>query len=401
MRKSPMDNKEYEHFYEEITIKAVTDTVAKLLKYPFGFHGDTSIRDYLYSRLHVHGGERLNVDDSRPGYSTLLLQSEHYTVVKYMNTGKTGKGARFDIALTLPPKSPNAIEDRFAEKLDALFAFELGKNKAFKDVIDPKILNHNIDTIPGTSDISKLYLELRHHGLMQGWVIEFYDSRSTNGASIISKTLDICKNLDLKEGKKLVIIFVGFSPDGKHYVSSNSPNIQLSLIEKLADIGIDAGTKLASYSNKPAPSYQGRGWGSLGIPSASVKEVFGNRAEFANRIIKIGGMEECGRASQYVNLSFEGKKNIAQIHPQENGIALVLRSIKKDRPFTFFAEIPITSLAGHKGSNAAWLDGVGRTFEKKGPAIAFLIPDKVDELDDNGKEWQDVVKLLDHAKTLA
>src|SRR4030043_2445166 len=80
-----------ESFYEDITLKAVTDTVAKLLKYPFGFHGDTGIRDYLYARLHVHGGKRLDVDDSRPGYSTLLLQSEHYTTFKYKNKGKGGK----------------------------------------------------------------------------------------------------------------------------------------------------------------------------------------------------------------------------------------------------------------------------------------------------------------------
>jgi hypothetical protein len=114
---------EFENFYEDITIKAVADTVAKLLKYPFGFHGDTGIRDYLYARLHVHGGEKLDVDDLRPGYSTLLLQSEHITLVKYSNTGQTARGARFDLALTRPPKSPDVIEDRFAENLDALFAF--------------------------------------------------------------------------------------------------------------------------------------------------------------------------------------------------------------------------------------------------------------------------------------
>lgn len=392
---------EYEKFYEEITKNAVMDTVAKLLKYPFGFHGDTGIRDYLYARLHMYGGQRLDFDDPKPGYSTLLLQSEHYTLVKYKNTGKTGQGARFDIALTLPPKSRDIIEDRFAEKLDALFAFELGKNKPIDKVIDPDMLNHEIDTIPGTSDISKLYLELMHYGLRQGWAIEFYDSRAGNGASIISKTINICRKIKLKDRKKLFVIFVGFSPDGNHHVSSNDPDVQLLLIKNLGDIGINAESKLASYSKKPVPSYnQGGGWGSSDIPSASIEEVFGDRAEFANRIIKLGAMKECGRLSQYVNLSFEGKKNIAQIHPQENGIALVLRSIKKELPKTSFTEIPVALLKGHKGPNAAWLDGVGRIFEKKGPAIAFLIPDEVDELDDNGKEWQEVVKLLNHAKTL-
>lgn len=386
-------NNKYENFYEKITIKAVTDTVAKLLKYPFGFHGDTGIRDYLYARLHAHGDKSLDFNDSKPGFSTLLLQSEHYTTVKYKNTGKTGRGARFDIALTMPPRSSDRMEDAYAENLDACFAFELGKNKAFGKVIDPDMLNHNINTTPGTSDISKLYLELMNYDLKQGWAVEFYDSRAMRGTSIISDTLDICKHIKLKEGKKFVVIFVGFSLDGKHHVSSNDANVQQLLIRKLADIGINAGSA--------HPPHQGRGVGPPVTPSASVEEVFGDRAEFAYRIIKIGAMEESPRLSQYVNLSFEGKKNIAQIHPQENGIALVLRSITEDRPLTIFAEMPVAALAGYKGNNAAWLDGVGSVFERKGPAIAFFIKDEIYELDDNGKEWQEIVKLLDHAKTLA
>jgi hypothetical protein len=387
---------EYEKFYEEITIKAITDTIANLLKHPFGFHGDTGIRDYLYARLHVYGGDRLIIDHQKPGYSTLLLQSEHYTLVKYKNTGKTGKGARFDIALTSPPKSPDVIEDRFAENLEALFAFELGKNKPFEKIIDPNMLSHNIDTIPGTSDISKLYLELKRHKLKQGWVIEFYDSRSTNGASIVSKTLDISKNIELPEGKKLVAIFVGFSADGKHHVSSNDLNIEALLIGKLVPMGINA-----SRFNKPVPLHPGRGWSTSDTHSASVEQVFGDRSDFANRIIKIGAMEECGRSSQYVNLSFGKRKNIAQIHPHESGIAFVLRSKVEGSPSTSFSVIPFSSLAGYTGTNAKWLDGVGPMFERKGPAIAFLIPDEVDELGDDSKEWKEILQLLEHAKTSA
>ena len=235
---------------------------------------------------------------------------------------------------------------------------------------------------------------------MQGWVIEFYDSRLMNGASVISVALDICKNLNLTEGKKLVVIFVGFSIDGKHHVSSNNADLQFSLIQALSDSGIDAGATLESYRTKPVLPCQGQGWGSFNTPSASVEEVFRDRADFANRIIRMGGMEECGRALQYVNLSFTGKQNIAQIHPQENGIAIVLRSIKDNRPMTSFAEIPVTFLTGYKGSNATWLAGAGQ-FKEKGPAVAFLIPNEVDELGDDSKEWQEILKLLDYAKTLA
>lgn len=393
-------NNKYEDFYEKITFKAVTDSIAKLLIYPFGFHGDTGIRDYLYAKLHVHGGEKLNFKDPKPAYSTCLLQSEHYTIVKYKNTGKTGQGARFDIALTSPPRSSEDIKDRFAENLIALFAFELGKNKVLNKVIDPEMLNHKIDAIPGTSDISKLYLELMHHDLRQGWAIEFYDGRAMNGASIISKTLDICNRIRLKGGKKLVVIFVGFSLDGEHHVSSNDTSVQLSLIKKLSEVGIDADSDVIAYSKKEGLRGKGGGWGNTDNPSASVEEIFGDRSEFANRIIKIGAMQECAKLSQYVNLSTARDKNVAQIHPHENGIALVLKSINEDLPKTSFAEIQVALLKGHKGTNAAWLEGVDSRFERKGPAIAFLIPDEVDELDDNGKEWREIVNLLNHAKTL-
>jgi hypothetical protein len=112
-------------------------------------------------------------------------------------------------------------------------------------------------------------------------------------------------------------------------------------------------------------------------------------------------MEECGRKSRYVNLSCAGKMNIAQIHPQADGIALVLKRRSEDAPVTVLREIPVASLAGYKSANARWLDGAGWPYEKKGPAVAYLIPDAVDELGDDDPEWRDVARLLDHAKTLA
>jgi len=42
-------NADFERFCEEITMVSVAETVAKLLTHPFGFHGDTGIRDYLYA----------------------------------------------------------------------------------------------------------------------------------------------------------------------------------------------------------------------------------------------------------------------------------------------------------------------------------------------------------------
>jgi hypothetical protein len=387
-----MDNKKYECIFEEITNKAVADTVEKLLKYPFGFHGDTGIRDYLYSRLHFYGGDELDVDDARSGYSTLLLQSEHYTTTKYGPSE-----GRFDLALTLPPESSETIEDRFAENLRACFAFELGKNKDLDKVVDPVMAGQSARNMTGTTDLSKLYHELAHHGLKQGWAIEFFDSRVTNGVPTISKTLDVCNDLHFKDNKKLIVIFVGFSPDGEHYVSSNDSDVQASLIKVLGKRGINATSDLVAYSIKPAPPYQQGGWGTSD-PSASLSDIFQERTSFARRIIEIGGIEESGRSSQYVNLSTGSKKNIAQLHLQEDGIALVLKSRTKNPPETDFMEIPVSSLSGYKGTNKSWLDGSTVIFEKKGPAIAFLIPFEIEELGNSDRAWQEVANLLNHAK---
>ena len=392
---------DYERFCEQITMTSVADTVAKLLTHPFGFHGDTGIRDYLYARLHAHGGARLSVDDPRPGFSTLLLQSEHYTRAQYIGIGQTPRGARFDLALTLPPEPSGPIEDRCAERLNALIAFELGKNKATDKVIDPDMLAHAVDATPGTSDVSKLYRELMHHDLAQGWAIEFYDARGPSGAATISSALEVCRGLTLPRGKKLIVVFVGFSADGKHLVSSNDPEVQTALIGRLARLGIEAGPDPVASARRPAFAGGGSGWSAALEPSATVEEVFEDRAEFAERIIRTGGMEECGRKSQYVNLSCAGKMNSAQIHPQADGIALVLRSRSESPPATLFEEVPVASLAGYIGPNARWLDGSSRPYDKKGPAIAFLIPDEVDELGDDDSEWQDVARLLEHAKTLS
>jgi hypothetical protein len=139
----------------------------------------------------------------------------------------------------------------------------------------------------------------------------------------------------------------------------------------------------------------------VAVPAES---VFRDRSEFASRIIRMSGMEECGRESGYVNLNLRGT-TMAQIHPQrkQKGIALVLRSRRSDRPPTVFAQIEVGALEGYEGgSNRSWLDGRGQTFYiKKGPAIAFLIPDAVAQLGDDAPEWRDIRRLLAYARTLA
>ena len=112
-------------------------------------------------------------------------------------------------------------------------------------------------------------------------------------------------------------------------------------------------------------------------------------------------MEACGRRSNYVNLNLE-EETKAQIHPQRNGIGLVLRSKSPNQPPTRFAEIPVRALGGYRStSNITWLNGTGNHFNVvKGPAIAFLIPGDVEELSLDSEEWRDIARLLNHAKTL-
>ena len=354
-----MDIAEYERFYEDITMRAVGDTAEKLLRYPFGFHGDTGIRDFLYARLHHYGGPKLQQDDPRPGCSTLLLQAEHITLVRYRNTGQSAQGARFDLALCGPPVSDRR-EDCYAENLPALFAFELGKNKALHKVIDPETGGQTAGIATRTSDVSKLYRELRDHDLLQGWAIEFYDSRM-RGAQTIEQSLEICRQLPaLPAGKKLVVVFVEFARDGvRHHLSSNDDQVQASLLAALAERDIDVGPEPVIYSRSSAVAGDGpdgRGW----RPSATVEEIFDDSAAFASRIIRIGAVEESGRASGYVNLSSQGKRTIAQLHPHSEGIALVLRSTGSEIPATMFAQIPVSSLSGYRGTNKSWLDGIGR-----------------------------------------
>ena len=133
--------------------------------------------------------------------------------------------------------------------------------------------------------------------------------------------------------------------------------------------------------------------------TVSVESLFGNRATFARRIIDISGMTDRALASGYVDLDAGETK--AQIHHQPDGIGLVLRSRSTNQPATDFAEVPVSALTGYKGgSNIAWLRGTVQRYVLKGPAVAFLIPGEAAELGSDSREWRDVSRLLQHAKTL-
>ena len=152
-----------------------------------------------------------------------------------------------------------------------------------------------------------------------------------------------------------------------------------------------------------APSHPEQGGAPRPGPAsgATVSDVFGRRAGLAERIIEGGGMRATQRRFGYVNLSLPGAAVFAQLHPQPDGIGLVLARRNASVPATPFKEIPVASLTGYRGPNTRWLDGSGHPYERKGPAIAFLIPDAVAELSDDADEWECIAGLLAHAKTLA
>jgi hypothetical protein len=405
-----MDATSLEAFFEGITLQAVTDTAEKLLRNPFGFHGDTGIRDFLYARLHVHGGARLDWGDDRPGCSTLLLQAEHYTSAHYRNSGETAKPGRFDLALCAPPTGTDGGAHH-AENLQALFAFELGRDKELNKLIDQGVARHDGDA-PETGDITKLYLELRDHSQRQGWTIQYFDSRIA-GARVIREALRICGELSpLPHGKRLRVVFVEYSPEELcHHLSSNDAELQETLSRALDERGVrvkpeplrrsrQTSGRRSEGRGSPASAQRsgGKGWATATVASASVEQVFDGAASLAVRLISLSRMEERGRSSGYVKLCI-GEKAVAQLHPAQGGVALVLRSRTPDPPPTAFVEVPVSSLAGCRGTNKSWLEGTDR-FLAKGPAVAFLIPSSVEPLPETDHAWVDLDRLLHHARAL-
>ena len=136
------------------------------------------------------------------------------------------------------------------------------------------------------------------------------------------------------------------------------------------------------------------------MPPTEVAALFEHRTELAERIIRTSGMKAIPHLKmRYVNLNVS-VRTMAQIHPQVDGVGLVLCRRGDHLPDVSFREIPVASLGGRHGPNIRWLDGNGPPYDSKGPAVAFLIPDGIDDLGDDAPGWQDIVRLLRYSKTL-
>jgi hypothetical protein len=138
----------------------------------------------------------------------------------------------------------------------------------------------------------------------------------------------------------------------------------------------------------------------FGQASAEVAEVFdGGFAALAEQVVQRArrfGFEPKGRQQGYVNLSRSGRAH-AQIHPQPEGVALVVREAAGGlRPSAHLTLVPYQSLPGYRGRNKPWLEGDGKyTFK---PAAAVLVPAALGE-NPQHVGWQEVDAVLRYAQS--
>lgn len=213
-----------------ISYHAIKDTIEAFFKHPFGFHGDTSIRDYLFYKLMFYGNNNFVYPQTHSnGLATLLLQSEHYTSLLYQNTGNNPSSGRFDLAIVNAPKEIN-YNELHCNNLKPLIAFEIGKNKSEDAIIGNNILTLTKEDTPRTADLLKIYRELKYTELKHGFVLEFFDNE---GIQPIIPLIRIKKLFDeefkLHENKTLNIFICIFSKNDKPFLLTYHMKLQETL----------------------------------------------------------------------------------------------------------------------------------------------------------------------------
>jgi hypothetical protein len=155
----------------EFIDRSIRETVDAFLSNPTQFHGDTGIMHFLYHRMMTHGGDSV-FKQSPNGVKTLLLQSEHYTTLPYLQKGKSPTPARMDYAfLDQASVPPNGM--LLKKNMPAAIGFEVGRNKAIEKMGQIEADCDCKTTKPG--DAAKLIRELRCAGMGSAYLLEFYD----------------------------------------------------------------------------------------------------------------------------------------------------------------------------------------------------------------------------------
>ena len=123
--------------FEKVADKSIKETIEAFFEYPSGFHGDTGIQHYLYHKVMSNASSKISWRcPEDPNHSTLLFQSEVYTACTYSEKGTRPGRGRFDMAFVAPPKLLEYENGIIHGRLQALIAFEVGRNKGVEKMGD-------------------------------------------------------------------------------------------------------------------------------------------------------------------------------------------------------------------------------------------------------------------------
>ena len=155
-----------------IADKSIEETIKAFFECASGFHGDTGLQHYLYHRIFTNSNSAINwFPSGSSSIGTLLFQSEVYTEMSYKGKkAKKSTPGRFDLAFVLPPANNDFI---IPERLKAVIAFDVGRNKRIKAMGDFRAL-HDLEN-PKPGDAAKIIRDLRFGRLQVGYILEFFD----------------------------------------------------------------------------------------------------------------------------------------------------------------------------------------------------------------------------------
>jgi hypothetical protein len=107
--------------------RSVIETDEDFVRFRQGFHGDTGMREHLYSHLMQNLPDRGRYRRTDGG-GTLLVQPEWYTKLPYRKKGEDASSGRFDLGIPNP-------QDLELAKPRLLVALECGRNKKVGDLL--------------------------------------------------------------------------------------------------------------------------------------------------------------------------------------------------------------------------------------------------------------------------
>ena len=153
--------------------QAVIQVISEFIGNPYQFHGDTAIMHSWYHWTRDSGRDLL-FQPPYPGPArTLLLRSEHYTLLKYLDRGSKPSPGKIDYAIVRPDSIDR--DGKIDAQKPVLIGIEVGISKALDDMGNMAAPVTEERVQPG--DAAKLIREIRFKQMEAGYLLEFYDSR--------------------------------------------------------------------------------------------------------------------------------------------------------------------------------------------------------------------------------